>query len=262
VKIAEHELRYAFTLVEILVVIAVIAILAAILLPVLQAAQRRTSQISCLNNLRQLQTGWFMYVGENNDSLPLNADEVSIYSPTWSTTNSWVAGDATVSADLSLTRMGSIFPYVNSTEIYHCPSDHSVVDGTNTPRIRSYAMDWYLNGGTDPQYISVFPANMFIGVLTKGKSISDPSKIFVFTDESEWTINDGVFTVLRSPTQNWIDVPSDRHDQGANLSFSDGHCEHWTWRASKQVQRHESPVIDSADEQDLRQMQAAVPNAP
>ena len=261
-KIAEYYPRRAFTLVELLVVVAVIAILAALLLPVLSAVQERARQTSCLNNLRQLQAGWCLYVSENNDSLPLNACQVSIYSPVWSTTNSWVAGDVTVSADLSLIRMGTIYPYVNSTEIYHCPSDRSVVDGTNTPRIRSYSMDWYLNGETDPQYISMYPASYFVGLVTKGKSILNPSKVFVFLDESQWTINDGDFGVYRAPIQQWEDVPSDRHSQGANLTFADGHCENWTWRASKQMQRLGSPVVNSDDERDLQRMQTAIPNAP
>jgi prepilin-type N-terminal cleavage/methylation domain-containing protein/prepilin-type processing-associated H-X9-DG protein len=262
VKIEEYYPRRAFTLVELLVVIAVIAILAAVLLPVLSAAQNRASQINCLNNLRQLQAGWCLYVGENNDSLPLNACEVSIYSPVWSTTNSWVVGDASVSADLSLIRMGSIYPYANSTEIYHCPSDHSVVNGTKTLRNRSYSMDWYLNGQTDPQYISIYPASYFVGLVARGKSILNPSQVFVFVDESEWTINDGVFGVYRAPIQQWEDVPSDRHSQGANLTFSDGHCEHWTWRESKQTQTLQSPVMNSDDEQDLQRLQAALPDVP
>ena len=28
-------------------------------------------------------------------------------------------------------------------------------------------------------------------------------------------------------------MPSDRHGQGANLSFFDGHVEHWKWQVPK-----------------------------
>jgi prepilin-type N-terminal cleavage/methylation domain-containing protein/prepilin-type processing-associated H-X9-DG protein len=252
----------AFSLVELLVVIAIIAILAALLLPVLSLAEKRGSQTSCLNNLRQLQVAWRMYMDECNDSLPLNDSVISTYSPHWSTTNSWVIGDASVSADSSLIRGGSIFPYINSTEIYHCPSDHSMVTNMNTLRIRSYSLDYFLNGELDTQYDQDLPDSSFDGLITKGNSLSNPSKVFAFADESEWTIGDGVFVVYRTPSETWEDVPSDRHSQGGNLSFADGHCEHWKWRASKQDQTVGSPVINDDDEQDLQRLQAAIPDAP
>jgi prepilin-type N-terminal cleavage/methylation domain-containing protein/prepilin-type processing-associated H-X9-DG protein len=257
---ATHPGR-AFTLIELLVVIAIIAILAALLLPVLSRGKLSAQQIDCLNNQRQLQAGWLMYAHEQNDSLPLNAGEVSIYSPHWSTTNSWVVGDVTVSSDLSLIRQGSIFPYVGSPGVYHCPSDASTVDNSNALRNRSYSMDYYLNGEIDSQYLHNLSPGAFVGLATRYAGISSPSTVFVFLDENEKTINDGLFGVFRDD-QFWRDAPSDRHSQGMNLSFADGHCEHWRWRAPKQIQGVGEPVASIDDLDDLQQLQAALPNAP
>jgi len=254
--------KRAFTLVELLVVIAVIAILAALLLPAVSKTKLKSQQIDCLNNQRQLQLGWLMYVHEQNDALPLNAGEVAIYSPHASTSNSWVVGDVTVSADLAFIRQGSIFPYVGNVDVYHCPADHSTVDNTNSLRTRSYAMDYYLNGDIDPQYFHNLPAGAFVGLATRYAGIAHPSSVFVFLDESEKTINDGIFVLIPDPEPIWRDAPSDRHGQGMNLSFADGHGEHWRWRAPKQMPGGGEPVAGAEDGQDFKRLQAALVNPP
>ena len=58
----------------------------------------------------------------------------------------------------------------------------------------------------------------------------------VFIDENEYTLLDSQFgmpTDYYDGTQTWWDMPANRHNQGANLSFADGHAEHWKWVVPK-----------------------------
>jgi prepilin-type N-terminal cleavage/methylation domain-containing protein len=62
--------RGAFTLIELLVVIAIIAILAAILMPVLEKAEARAKQASCINNFRQIGIALNIYPTDYNHVYP------------------------------------------------------------------------------------------------------------------------------------------------------------------------------------------------
>ncbi len=63
-------MRRGFSLVERLVVIGIILTLAGILFPVLASARRAGQRVVCLNNVRQLQVAFTLYLDDHNEQFP------------------------------------------------------------------------------------------------------------------------------------------------------------------------------------------------
>jgi prepilin-type N-terminal cleavage/methylation domain-containing protein/prepilin-type processing-associated H-X9-DG protein len=224
-----------FTLIELLVVIAIIAILAAMLLPALARAKSRAWTIGCLNNLNQLEICWHLYAMDNSDLLAPNNSVASISSSgddgTISAGGSWCLADPTAVN----VQNGMLFNYNTSLGIYHCPADRSTLTDPGgqdhgTLRSRSYNMSQSVNGYPEfDQWIA-----SAIPCFKKLTDINTPNSAncMVFIDENEYTLLDSQFgmpTDFYDGSTTWWDMPSNRHDQGGNLSFADGHAERYKW---------------------------------
>jgi prepilin-type N-terminal cleavage/methylation domain-containing protein/prepilin-type processing-associated H-X9-DG protein len=247
----------AFTLIELLVVIAIIAILAGILLPVLAKAKGKGKSIACLNNLKQMQLAWMLYADENQDALPLNRWDYN--GDGSSLPGSWVVGNAQTDRTIAGITNGSLFSYLRTADLYRCPVDKSTVAGNKRLlKTRSYTLNSYLNGtpnGTVP-YDNLF--------RFKYSQINRPPpvRVFCFLDTSEKTILGGQFfnysPIVHGAAKEWLCIPSDRHNRGANLSFADGHVEYWRWKWKKDME-YGSPAANQADRDDQARLRAGVP---
>jgi prepilin-type N-terminal cleavage/methylation domain-containing protein/prepilin-type processing-associated H-X9-DG protein len=218
----------AFTLIELLVVIAIIAILAAILFPVFAQAREKARQASCLSNTKQLGLALQMYVQDYDEKIVLNNSNGA---PTPPGPSVWI--------DL-------LDPYMKNNGIKLCPSANTV--GTNG----AYTTYWK---NTPSAYVlnNYYYYDTTLGGIFERFNISSMASIednagTVFCGDggevpntteagnpghgTQWDpeqfVNDGYTAVVtnRSPAVfrcNYQGGFIARHNDGANLTFFDGH---------------------------------------
>ena len=201
--------RRGFTLIELLVVIAIIALLAAILFPVFARARENARKSSCSNNLKNLTLGWIQY---SND-----ADEKVIpYSD-----NAGSTGRA-----FAWNRL--LMPYIKNEQVLTCPS--------NTLTRQGYGCNFALGSGgralSDIPLPAKTPAYADIyGFGTTEAARSVQAGCFLIPSSSPNDIHTGRRLSLPDTdppgvgwsTENGARIKGDRHLDGANYAFCDGH---------------------------------------
>ncbi len=225
--------RSAFTLIELLVVIAIIAILAAILFPVFARARENARRSSCQSNLKQISLGVLQYIQDYDEKFPgIIVQGGSAANPPYG----W--------AD-------TIQPYLKSTQIYQCPSDpQAPVSG---PGSADYT-DYYINaalGNTGTQAAAVYNnggisqaalENSSLTILNiDGSGVTSTGRPNGSAD-ARYRGNGNGTTGTGSGT-NSPSVPAtggfassggiyQRHLEGTNMSFADGHVKWYKTNAS------------------------------
>jgi len=202
----------------------------------LSKAKSSAQGIKCLNNRRQMQLAWVMYVNDNSDRLPPNDDDYP-----FDQTRTWVRGLLNLSNSRDNTntlylKTSQLWAYSPSLEIWKCPSDSSKSrhGGQILPRVRSVSMNSFLGNKSESENSHNLGGRIMLRMsdfVTIG-----PSSTFVLIDERQDSINNGLFWVSMEgsePVQPsayiLANLPAAYHNQAGALSFADGHAEIHRW---------------------------------
>lgn len=238
--------KRGFTLIELLVVIAIIAILAAILFPVFAQAREKARATSCLSNNKQVTLAFQMYLQDYDETMVphlIGAGEVlggTLYRYRWPMLLS---------------------PYIKTWAIFRCPSSADPA-GAWRPGPYNWWANWQRNSSIGYNYLGLGIwcdcSNCIQGVSVA--SVARPAGTIAFVDSAMQTTADPYptnaedgFYAVNAPAQYAAIVPApttctwynganggwdwtkpgpkpdfigwtiDRHTDGMNVGWVDGH---------------------------------------
>jgi prepilin-type N-terminal cleavage/methylation domain-containing protein/prepilin-type processing-associated H-X9-DG protein len=211
--------RPGFTLIELLVVIAIISLLAAILFPVFARARENARRTSCLSNMKQLALGVMQYAQDNDGRLT-------------------GATGTTCGTVVNLWQM-AYQPYLKSDQILFCPSSLKYTG--------SLTLNTATNYGFPMSWVGPRPANQIAVVARLGRemnscppntsswtyfttdapplldAIPEAARTCLIGETGSNTTSTG-FPIFGAYTGTYsTQVASERHFDGANYAYLDGH---------------------------------------
>jgi prepilin-type processing-associated H-X9-DG protein/prepilin-type N-terminal cleavage/methylation domain-containing protein len=216
-RVNKSKFDFAFTLVELLVVITVIGILSALLFPVFARAREKARQTTCTSNLRQLYMACMMYADDYDGYFPQGHK----FDPNRNPPFYWFW-------------FMDIQPYLRMKDVLPCPSDPDPLE------FQGYKFNYALNYQVPENFD---PNNIVEALNPPGPplhEIENPSNtiamcdannvcihnIVCHTDQRELGYNDAICSQYY-----WLGPMrlEKRHNGGANFLFFDGHIK-WLTR--------------------------------
>jgi prepilin-type N-terminal cleavage/methylation domain-containing protein/prepilin-type processing-associated H-X9-DG protein len=212
--------RRGFTLIELLVVIAIIAILAAILFPVFAQARENARRISCLSNMKQVDTACLMYVQDYDESLP-------------SLTN-----DNSVAPNLRIDLWNLMQPYTKNKDVFYCPDRTDTGCGygmfagiAQNDRCIGVGYNWgpvqFVGGGLLTVASTVGTVTVYNGLSLA--AIVAPADTFTVGDTQDspfYTISNPSIIFNVKGTSNSALL----HGGRFNMAYVDGHAKSLGWK--------------------------------
>jgi prepilin-type processing-associated H-X9-DG protein len=253
----------------------VASLLAGNLSAVGTAGRERVKRAVCLANLKQMAQAWLLYADDNDDKIVNGEAEYgtpgTCTTPAWghhAKEKWWVGTDCHPSyqvgknhpreVQIQAIRAGALFRYTGDENLYHCPAGiagsvrtYSIVDAMN-----GLYRDGTRTGGSG---VKVGETVLWVKKTTE-IVIPGPAERLVLVDEGRVTPDSCGVHYLHP---RWWDPPCVRHGAGTNVSFADGHGEHWKWEGAETITAglagiHQYEPTTPEGKRDLRRMQTAV----
>lgn len=247
IQIYVPNVKKAFTLVELLVVIAVISVLMAILMPALAGGRDQARRIYCISNLRQMAIAAHLYSNSNDDYYP-----IAHYSVLTSSVVSEYNWDFTKIRDISTGEIeiapGVLWQGQTIEKIHQCPSFKGQSTISSNPFSGYNYNTSYIGHGEEEQtstnyfgeitsiQVEILPGVFIAKEIVKPARtimVKRPARCALFGDGGLVDNSGDVNRFMRAPWQ-WdgdtnnslkaAGLQAYRHRAMTNVAWADGHA--------------------------------------